>query len=223
MSYAKISDLLSQRYGEAGRTAAEELAKWIAGDVPYAYPEILEKHLEEQHVELLFDAFWQVLPFGTGGRRGRVGYGSNRLNPTTVAMTVQGHCQYLRTAFADRKNLSVVVANDVRVFRDIAGVYGFLGDQHPLLGVSSRSLAKLACEIYAGHGITAYFAQPKQEHAVLTTPELSFLIGRLGAIGGINLSASHNPPDDNGGKFYDERGGQPVPPEDQIMADLVER
>ena len=221
MSYAKISDLLSQRYGEAGRTAAGELAKWIAGDVPYAYPEILEKHLEEQHVELLFDAFWQVLPFGTGGRRGRVGYGSNRLNPTTVAMTVQGHCQYLRTAFADRKDPTVVVANDVRVFRDIAGVYGFLGDQHPLLGVSSRSLAKLACEIYAGHGITAYFAQPKQEHAVLTTPELSFLIGRLGAIGGINLSASHNPPDDNGIKVYDQYGSQPVAPHDQQLVDIM--
>ena len=57
----------------------------------------------------------------------------------------------------------------------------------------------------------------------LATPELSFLIRHLRAHGGLNISASHNPPDDNGGKFYDERGGQPVPPEDQIMADLVEQ
>src|SRR5205085_8490104 len=57
----------------------------------------------------------------------------------------------------------------------------------------------------------------------LATPELSFTIRRLGAHGGLNISASHNPPDDNGGKVYDERGGQPVPPDDQIMADLAER
>src|SRR5207249_4549413 len=57
----------------------------------------------------------------------------------------------------------------------------------------------------------------------LATPELSFTIRALGAHGGLNISASHYPPDDNGGKFYDERGGQPVPPDDQIMADLAEQ
>ena len=64
------------------------------GEVPYAYPEVLARHLDVNHLTLVFDAFWQALPFGTGGRRGRVGYGPNRMNPTTVAMTVQGHCQY---------------------------------------------------------------------------------------------------------------------------------
>ena len=124
------------------------------------FPEVLARHLEEQHVPLLFDAFWQVLPFGTGGRRGRVGYGSNRFNPTTVAMTVQGHGNYLSAAFPSRA-LSVIVANDVRVFNDFAGVYRFLGSDHPLLGTSSRSIAKLACEIYAGNGIVAYLANRK--------------------------------------------------------------
>src|SRR5438132_8336679 len=57
----------------------------------------------------------------------------------------------------------------------------------------------------------------------MATPELSFAIRQLGVHGGLNISASHNPPDDNGGKFYDERGGQPVPPDDQIMADLVDQ
>src|SRR5262249_31819224 len=114
----RICGLLEQRYGHLGRSAANRLREWLSGAVPYAYPEILEKHLEEQHVDLLLDAFWQVLPFGTGGRRGRVGYGPNRINPTTVAMTVQGHCEYLRRMLSDRTALCVVVANDVRIFHD---------------------------------------------------------------------------------------------------------
>jgi phosphoglucomutase/phosphomannomutase len=223
MTRSEISKLLAEKYGDLGRGAAARLQQWLSGKLPYAYPEMLEKHLEEQHLSLLFDAFWQVLPFGTGGRRGRVGYGPNRLNPTTVAMTVQGHCQYLRAAFPDRENLAVVVANDVRVFHDIAGVYKFLGAEHPLVGVSSRSLGQLACEIYAGNGITAYFAEPENPHAVLTTPELSFTIDKLGAVGGINLSASHNPPDDNGLKVYDQFGSQPVAPNDQRLVEIMEQ
>lgn len=223
MEHAKFYELLAEKYGDLGRGAAERLQLWLSGKIPYAYPEILEKHLDEKHLALVFDAFWQVLPFGTGGRRGRVGYGSNRLNPTTIAMTVQGHSQYLKTAFPGRDDLSVVVANDVRQFNDIAGTYSFLPESHPLIGVSSRSLARLACEIYAGNGITAYYAEPGVEKAVLTTPELSFMIGQLGAVGGINLSASHNPPDDNGVKVYDQYGSQPVAPNDQQLVDIMEQ
>ena len=219
----KVCDLLADRYDELGERAAERLRRWLSGEIPNAYPEILERHLTEEHVDLLFDAFWQVLPFGTGGRRGPVGYGANRMNPTTVAMTVQGHCQYLREAYPDDRDLTVVVANDVRVFWDNAGRYTFLGNDHPLLGVSARSLGRLACEIYAGNGITAYFAEPEAEHAVLTTPELSYLIDRLGAAGGMNLSASHNPPDDNGIKVYDGFGSQPIAPDDQHLVDAMEK
>ena len=215
-------ELLAERYGDLGRGAADRLRQWLSGKLPYAYPEILAQHLDEKHLGLVFDAFWQVLPFGTGGRRGRVGYGPNRINPTTVAMTVQGHCQYLRAAFPGQENLAVVVANDVRVFHDISGVYNFLGKEHPLLGVSSRSLGRLACEIYAGNGITAYFAEPENAQAMLTTPELSFTINKLGAVGGINLSASHNPPDDNGLKVYDQYGSQPVAPNDQRLVEIME-
>ncbi len=218
---AQIGERLRQNYGEPGQHAHERLRSWLAGEVPYAYPEVLARHLDEDRLTLVFDAFWQVLPFGTGGRRGRVGYGSNRMNPTTVAMTVQGHCQYLRSTFSNRTDPAVVVANDVRVFHDLAGAYGFLGHTHPLLGVSSRSLGKLACEIYAGNGIVAYFAEPENDTAVLTTPELSYLIGQLGAVGGINLSASHNPPDDNGIKVYDQYGSQPVAPNDQRLVDIM--
>ncbi|MGH0032335.1 MAG: hypothetical protein ACQGVC_21285 [Myxococcota bacterium] len=218
----RTCDALRERYGDGGDDAARRLRQWISGDLPYAHPETLERHLGTDHLDLLFDAFWQVLPFGTGGRRGRVGYGSNRMNETTVAMTVQGHCNYLKTAHPDRDDLQVVVANDVRVFRDMAGTYGFLGGDHPLLGVSSRSLARLACEIYAGNGITAWTSSPEDDASVLATPELSFLIAELEALGGINLSASHNPPDDNGVKTYDGFGSQPIAPDDQALIDVME-
>jgi phosphoglucomutase/phosphomannomutase len=228
-----VCDWMIAKYPKLGQVAADELQKWRAGKVPYAYPEILDRHLEQAHREildpslgekrrkLLFDAFYQVLPFGTGGRRGPVGYGSNRLNPTTVAMTIQGHSDYLRKTFPDRKELTVVVANDVRVFKDIANTYNFLDANHPLIGMSSRSFGMLACSIYAANGIVAYFAEPQSPGAVLATPELSFLIKQLHALGGINMSASHNPPDDNGVKVYDEYGSQPVAPNDQTLVEAM--
>ncbi len=219
-SLTKICSLLEARY-EDGAKAAVRLRQWVSGQIPFAHDETLLQHLHERHVPLLFDAFWQVLPFGTGGRRGRVGYGSNRLNHATIAMTVQGHCEHLRRAFPDRRDLAVVVANDVRIFKDIGGVYTFLGPEHPLLGTSSRSLAKLACQIYAGNGIVAHLAEPESDSAVLTTPQLSFLINQLRAIGGVNISASHNPPDDNGVKVYDEFGSQPIAPNDQRLVDAM--
>ena len=228
----RMCTLLTERYGPAGAEAAERLRRWVGGEIPYAEPRVIERHLDEARVTLVFDAFRQVLPFGTGGRRGPMGYGPNRMNPATVAMTVQGHCNYLRgSSFGDfvatgrdlEATPSVVVANDVRVFTDNAGAYAFLGPRHPLQGTSSRSLARFACEIYAANGIAAYMADPEDDRAVTSTPELSFFIVQLGAAGGVNVSASHNPPDDNGIKVYDAYGSQPVAPEDQRLVDTMER
>src|SRR5205814_7216352 len=81
--------------------------------------------------------------------------------------------------------------------------------------------AQYAACVYAANGIHAHIL-PENTSRYLSTPELSFSIRFLKAHGGLNISASHNPADDNGGKFYDERGGQPVPPDDQIMANIVE-
>src|SRR5207237_3203329 len=79
-----------------------------------------------------------------------------------------------------------------------------------------------ASSVYVANAIPAHIL-PADSQRCLATPELSFTIRYQSAHGGLNISASHNPPDDNGGKFYDERGGQPVPPDDQIMADLVDQ
>lgn len=217
-----ICDALGDRYGEAGQEAARLLRKWLSGEVRFANPEIIERHLDEARLPLIFDAFRQVVPFGTGGQRGPVGYGPNRINPANLAITVQGHCNYLRATHGARGELSVVVASDVRVFKDFAGRYAFLGDDHPLIGVSSRSLGRLACEIYAGNGIVAHFPPPDTHQGTMSTPEMAFQMRRLGAVGGIQMSASHNPPDDNGLKIYNEFGSQPIAPEDERLAACME-
>jgi phosphoglucomutase len=216
-----ITALLRSRYSEVGDEASARLSEWCSGAVPHANEEIITQHLHPVHLELIVDAFWRLIPFGTGGRRGAVGYGPNRINPATVGLTIQAHCTFLKERHAGRE-LAVVVANDVRVFTDIAGTYGFLGEDHPLVGLSSRSLGRFAAEIYAANGITAFLNNPSADDAVLATPELAYAITKLGCVGGVNFSASHNPPDDNGVKVYNEYGAQPVPPEDQELASTVE-
>ena len=218
--FEQMKTRLADRYGDMGKGAADRLETWLFGNLPFTEPEILAQQLSEEHTDLVFDAFWQVLPFGTGGRRGRVGYGANRINAHTVAMTIQGHCNFLKQTYPDRTDLKVVIANDVRIFKDATGTYDFLPADHPLVGSSSRSFAKLACQVYAANGITAYIGSPDDDTTTLSTPELSYLVRTLGAVGGIVVSASHNPPDDNGVKLYDAAGGQPVAPQDQQLLDI---
>ncbi|HVG17837.1 MAG TPA: hypothetical protein VNI02_02220 [Blastocatellia bacterium] len=178
-------------------------------------------HIRAEKYALLLDSFYQLLPFGTGGRRGRVGYGPNRINNIIVSLSVQGHCNYLRRTFDSSDSSAVVVAFDTRIFRDISRAYDFLGDEHSLLGLTSRTLAYEACEIYAGNGFTVYIPDPALEHAYLSTPELSFLIRHYKALGGVNVSASHNHPDDSGFKFYNREGAQDIPPTDELLTSFM--
>jgi phosphoglucomutase len=197
------------------------LGRWLTDPEFAAYRPQLHWLIECEQFAGLLDRFYQILPFGTGGRRGAVGIGPNRMNLWTLGASVQGHCEYLKERFPGEKNLSVVIAYDVRQFEDSRRQYN-PDLPNPVLHLSSKTLAHHAVGVYAANGIHSYILPPDSP-AYLATPELSFLIRRLRAHGGLNLSASHNPPDDNGGKFYDERGGQPVPPDDQIMADLVDQ
>ena len=168
----------------------------------------------------MLDRFYQIMPFGTGGRRGAVGIGPNRMNLWTLGASVQGHCEYLKERFPNMPRISVALAYDVRQFEDQRRNYN-PALPNPALHLSSKRFAQFAAGIYAANGIRAHIL-PDNSTRYLATPELSLAIRTLKAQGGLNISASHNPPDDNGGKFYDERGSQPVPPDDQIMADLVE-
>src|SRR5204862_2062918 len=156
---------------------------------------------------------------GTGGRRGPVGVGPNRYNPWTLSASVQGHVAFLQGSRA--ADLHVVIAYDVRRYRDASGIYD-PSVPNPCLGLSSRDFAEIAAGVYAANGVTTTLLPPGSETFV-STPELSFAIRHLRADGGLNVSASHNPPDDDGGKFYNAQGGQEVPPDDERMAAHVDR
>ena len=201
--------------------ALHSLQQWVTAPEFAAYRPQLLWLIEGGQWSGLLDRFYQILPFGTGGRRGPVGIGPNRMNLWTLGASVQGHAEYLKERFPGGGPLHVVLAYDVRQFEDTRKQYN-PDLPNPVLHLSSKSLAQAAAGVYAGNGIHAHILPPDSKH-YLATPELSFTIRHLRAQGGLNLSASHNPPDDNGGKFYDERGGQPVPPDDQIMADLVDQ
>ncbi|MBI3408082.1 MAG: phospho-sugar mutase [Planctomycetes bacterium] len=201
--------------------AAKNLTRWLSESEFASFRPQIEWLIQAKQWAGLLDRFYQILPFGTGGRRGAVGIGPNRMNLWTLGASVQGHCEYLKERFPEEKFVQVVLAYDVRRFEDQRKSYN--SDlPNPVLHLSSRAFAKLAAQVYADNGIHAHIL-PEGSSRYLATPELSFAIRHLKAHGGLNISASHNPPDDNGGKFYDERGGQPVPPDDQIMADLVDQ
>jgi len=201
--------------------ALQFLRQWLTDSEFASYRPQLHWLIETKQWPGLLDRFYQILPFGTGGRRGAVGIGPNRMNAWTLRASVQGHCEYLKEEFPGVEPLRVVLAYDVRQFEDRRRQYN-PDLPNPVLHLASRDLAQHAACVYAANGIHAYLLPPDSKH-YLATPELSFTIRYLKAHGGLNISASHNPPDDNGGKFYDERGGQPVPPDDQIMADLVDQ
>ncbi len=200
--------------------ALKFLRQWLTEPDFAAYRPQVEWLIRQQQWAGLLDRFYQILPFGTGGRRGPVGVGPNRMNLWTLGASVQGHCEYLKEKFPGAE-VRVVLAYDVRRFLDKRKQYN-PALPNPVLGLSSKDLAHFAVGVYTANGIHAHVLPPDSPR-YLATPELSFAIRHLGARGGLNISASHNPPDDNGGKFYEERGGQPVPPDDQIMADLVDQ
>lgn len=207
--------------------ALGHLEEWVAEDkfagiLPASaapYLPVLSWLADAEKFDLLLDSFYQVMPFGTGGRRGPVGLGPNRINPYTIASSVQGHVEYLRTRLGD-EDLRVVVAYDVREYNDLRGIYPE-GLANPVMGMSSKDFAHIAASVYAAAGVTV-FMLPDEPADFISTPELSFLIRRFGAHGGLNVSASHNHPDDNGGKFYNDKGGQEIPPYDEEMVKIVE-
>jgi phosphoglucomutase len=201
--------------------AATFLQRWLTDPEFAPYRPQIDWLIEAKQWAGLLDRFYQILPFGTGGRRGPVGIGPNRMNLWTLGASVQGHCEYLKERFPDISPLRVALAYDVRRFEDTRKNYN-PNLPNPVLHLSSKDFAQYAAGVYIANGIEAYIL-PDHSTRYLATPELSFAIRHLNAHGGLNISASHNPPDDNGGKFYDERGGQPVAPDDQIMAELVEQ
>ncbi len=210
--------------------ALAALRAWLEDDDKAAARPQLESLVRRGCFEELIDAFGRSLPFGTSGRRGPVGFGPNRFSPWTLARTVQGHAELLKADLADAGagegggdgdgDLHVVIGFDVRVFRDRRRVFD-PDLPNPLLGLTSAALAAQAAGIYVANGVRVSMPPPQPERA-LSTPELSLAVRRLGAQGGLAITASHNPPDDNGGKVYNAFGAQDTPPRDEILARRVE-
>ncbi len=197
--------------------ALARLKDWLTDDMFTAYVPQIDHLIASGQWEFLLDSFYQVIPFGTGGRRGLVGIGPNRINPWTIQASAQGHSQYLIKAHGESaKQRGLVLAYDVRQFTD-TGVYD-PERPNPVKDLNCRQLAEAAAQVYAANGIRVFLFDSTR-----STPELSFAIRNLKAVSGCMFSASHNPPSDNGKKVYDQYGGQLIPPHDQDLVDEVTR
>ena len=149
-----------------------------------------------ENLEVLEDAFYKDLEFGTGGMRGIMGVGTNRINQYTLGKSTQGLSDYLKKKF--KGEIKTVIAYDCRK--------------------NSKSLARKVADVFSANGIKVFLYSDLR-----STPQLSFTVRHLKANCGIVLTASHNPPEYNGYKVYWEDGGQIVPPQDQEIIRQIEK
>ena len=196
-------------------SALKWLDVWLTDPAFSEYVPQIRYLIESDRWDFLLDSFYQVIPFGTGGRRGLVGIGPNRINTWTIQASAQGHSQYLIQMFGEQaKQRGVVLTYDVRKYTQ-KGIYDDSAP-NPVMDLDGRQLAMAAAEVYAANGVKVYLYDSAR-----STPQLSFSIRHLSAVSGDMFSASHNLPTDNGKKVYDQYGGQLIPPDDQNLVDEV--
>lgn len=177
----------------------EEKAKqWLSPAFDEETRKQVQEMLDNEDKTALVDAFYQNLEFGTGGLRGIMGAGTNRMNKYIVGMATQGFANYILKAFSGQEGLSVVVGHDCRN--------------------NSRLFAETVAAIFSANGIKAYLFE-----GLRPTPEISFAIRQLGAKAGVNVTASHNPREYNGYKAYWEDGAQVLAPHDKGIIDEVNK
>ncbi len=155
-------------------------------------------HMLEHDEKELIESFYRVLEFGTGGLRGIMGAGTNRMNKYTVGMATQGLCNYLLKEFCHLEQISAVIAYDCRN--------------------NSKLFARTTADVFTANGIKAYLFDDLRP-----TPELSFAIRELNCQTGIVITASHNPKEYNGYKAYWEDGGQIINPHDVNIVEEVKK
>ena len=171
---------------------------WLNGNFDEDTKKEVKALLDSSDKNALIDAFYRDLEFGTGGLRGIMGAGTNRMNKYVVGMATQGFANYLKKNFADRKQISVVVGHDCRN--------------------NSRLFAETVADIFSANGIQVYLFE-----SLRPTPEISFAIRQLKAQAGVNVTASHNPREYNGYKAYWEDGAQVLAPHDKGIIDEVNK
>jgi phosphoglucomutase len=167
--------------------------QWLSGNFDDATKAEIKKMQTENEQELM-ESFYKNLEFGTGGLRGIMGVGTNKMNKYTVGMATQGYANYLKKCFPAVK---VAIAHDCRN--------------------NSRAFAEITANVFAANGIKVYLFE-----ALRPTPELSFAIRQLGCQGGVVCTASHNPKEYNGYKAYWDDGAQMVPPHDKNVIKEVD-
>jgi phosphoglucomutase len=170
---------------------------WLSDEFDAQTRAGIQKLIDEGNETELIDSFYKNLEFGTGGLRGIMGAGTNRMNVYTVAMATQGLCNYLKISFPN-KSISVAVAHDSR-------------NNSPLF-------AKTVADVFTANGVKVYFFSEMRP-----TPELSFAIRHFGCQSGVVLTASHNPKEYNGYKAYWDDGAQMVSPHDKNVITEVEK
>ena len=158
----------------------------------------VQEMLDNEDKTDLIDAFYQNLEFGTGGLRGIMGAGTNRMNKYIVGMATQGFANYLLKAYPGKTDLAVVVGHDCRN--------------------NGRMFAETVADIFSANGIKAYLFE-----SLRPTPEISFAIRQLNCQAGVNVTASHNPREYNGYKAYWEDGAQVLAPHDKGIIDEVNK
>lgn len=175
----------------------EEIDHWLNGNYDAETKAEIKEKLEGKKYEELTDAFYKDLEFGTGGLRGIMGVGSNRVNKYTFGMATQGFSNFLKKNYPDEE-IKVAIAHDCRN--------------------NSDTLAQIVADVFSANGIHVYLFD-----GLRPTPELSFAIRELGCHGGVVLTASHNPKEYNGYKAYDKNGCQLVSPEDKQVMEEVQK
>lgn len=180
------------------KQVTEKAEKWLTPAYDAETQAEVKRMLENPDKTELIDSFYKDLEFGTGGLRGIMGVGSNRMNIYTVGAATQGLANYLNKCFAGKDQISVVVGYDCRNNSDL--------------------FAKISADIFSANGIKVYLFD-----ALRPTPEVSFAIRHLGCQSGINITASHNPREYNGYKAYWDDGAQVLAPHDTAIIDEVNK
>jgi len=180
------------------KSVKEKAMVWLTDQYDEATRAEVKQMLEAEDPTPLIEAFYKDLEFGTGGLRGIMGAGTNRMNIYTVGAATQGLANYLKETFKDLPQISVAVGHDVRN--------------------NSRKFAEIVANIFSANGIKAYLFD-----SFRPTPELSFAIRHLGCQSGVNITASHNPKEYNGYKAYWADGAQIIAPHDVNIINHVER
>ncbi len=183
---------------ELMRQVSAKAKQWLDPAYDEATRDQVQAMLDKEDKTDLVEAFYKDLEFGTGGLRGIMGAGSNRMNIYTVGAATQGLANYLKKEFADLPLIKVVIGHDCRN--------------------NSRLFAETVANIFTANGIKAYLFD-----GMRPTPEVSFAIRELGCQSGINITASHNPKEYNGYKAYWSDGAQVIAPHDTNIIDEVNK